>query len=385
MKIVRHCLLFVALALYALGLGEIFVRLVDPQPLVPRYITGTPWGVRGNIPNAQYWHWTEEVNVQYRINKEGMRDDREFSYDKPEGMCRVALFGDSFFVGYELDLRDTFAATLEKRLRAEGFKVEVLNFAVSGFGTAEMLRTYERYGRKFNPDVVVFQWHGSDPDDNVRSGLYKLVDGKLEAGRENYLPAVAAQDELMKFALYRLVADHSHLYSVIREKAAGKMKNLLTGLRKPKQSEAAAEETQVAEEGAEPVAGPEKKYDWWSEKTLSLSAALLQKAHETMVVDGKDFVVVDIPRRIARTEFYSTIDALPATTRASLAIVSPQTVFTRAARPDLKLYFEKGHGHLTPVGVDLLVAETLPVLRQSPQLAACHSDSLTVSADSPPG
>src|SRR4051794_17076478 len=126
----RKLLIAFALALYSFVFAECFLRILDPQPILPRYVTGTAWGVRGNIPNARYWHRTAEVTVEYRINAQGMRADRDYPLAKPPGVCRIALFGDSFFMGYELALEDTFAAKLEKRLNARGVTAEVLNFSV---------------------------------------------------------------------------------------------------------------------------------------------------------------------------------------------------------------------------------------------------------------
>jgi len=38
---------------YACLFGEAFLRLLDPQLRMPRYITGTEYGIRGNIPKAR--------------------------------------------------------------------------------------------------------------------------------------------------------------------------------------------------------------------------------------------------------------------------------------------------------------------------------------------
>src|SRR6185312_10254039 len=81
----RRVVVACGLLVYSLAFGEMFVRIVDPQPLMPRYVTAAPWGVRGNIPGAHYWHETGEVRVEYRINSEGMRDDREFVVEKAPG------------------------------------------------------------------------------------------------------------------------------------------------------------------------------------------------------------------------------------------------------------------------------------------------------------
>ena len=101
----RCALLGVALLAYTLLFAEGFIRLFDPQAVMPRYITGTPWGVRGNIPHADYWHHTPEVDVEYRINGQGLRADRDYPLAKPPGVCRIAVFGDSFFFGLEADLK----------------------------------------------------------------------------------------------------------------------------------------------------------------------------------------------------------------------------------------------------------------------------------------
>ncbi len=79
-------------------------------------------------------------------------------------------------------------------------------------------------------------------------------------------------------------------------------------------------------------------------------------AHRFYVAEARfaqniDFYVVEIPTRTSRTEFRSTVERLPPETRERLKIISPLAAFARAARPDLKLYYEQGHGHLTPTGV----------------------------------
>ena len=366
-NLLRRSLVIAGLTVYTLVFAEIFVRLVDPQPIMPRYVTGTPWGVRGNIPNARYWHHTPEVTVEYRINSQGMRSDREYALAKPRGVCRVALFGDSFFMGYELDLKDTFAVQLERQLRARGRNVEVLNFSVSGFGQAEMLRTYVSYGRKFDPDVVIFEWHSTDPDDNMRSGLYRLVGDQLERGQAEYLPGIKLQDALMKSKLYRTIADNSQLYSVIREGTARTAKDLLVRVKRAYTARLrpviSTREDPDDAGGFDEAAMPPSK--------IALSAALLESAQREIVEDGRDFFVVDTPSPISRTQFRSSMDALPMATRSRLKIISPSKRFADVARPDLKLYYERGQGHLTPLGVRVLTEETLAWLAPSRFFVAC--------------
>jgi hypothetical protein len=374
-----RALAFAALVAYTLVFSEIFVRLVDPQAVMPRYITGTAWGVRGNIPNARYWHHTPEVDVQYRINSQGLRADREYSLTKPDGVCRIAVFGDSFLFGLEADLKDTFSDRLEKSLRARGIAAEVLNFAVGGFGTAEMLQTYEQFGRKFDPDVVMFSWDLSDLNDNVRSDLYRLDEGRLTRAHATYLPAIGVQDLLMKYRLYRFVADHSQLYTFVRERLNVLLKRRQLAEQK---NRLGAEPPPDAEEGAAPA---DRDIDELQHQNkIDLSAAILRRAHDEITASGKEFYLIDIPSRVSRTEFSSPLDVLPDAIRNQIAVVVPEPAMRRAARPDLKLYYEKGLGHLTPAGIGILVGEAVRVLEASAHLESCASSTRPIPREIAP-
>lgn len=360
---VRRILLGIGLVGYTLLFAEGFIRLFDPQAVMPRYITGTPWGVRGNIPNAHYWHHTPEVDVEYRINSQGLRAEHDYPLAKPPGECRIAVFGDSFFFGLEADFQNTFAAGLEARLRARGISVEVLNFAVGGFGTAEMLQTYEQYGTRFDPDIVIFSWDISDLNDNVRSDLFRLRDGRLERVHDTYLPAVDFQNKLMRYAAYRFISDHSQLYTFIRERISTLAKKRLVNDQRNR-----LEETDNEGAGAAANADIDELQHRYK---IDLSAALLERAHDEVVANGREFYLVDIPARVSRVEFSSPIDVLPASLRSHLNVVLPYPALARAARPDLKLYYERGLGHFTPAGMAILVDQTVRALSDSPHLHAC--------------
>jgi hypothetical protein len=366
----RQALFGLAIVLYTLLFAEAFIRVFDPQALMPRYITGTAWGVRGNIPNAHYWHHTPEVDVQYRINGQGLRADRDYPFGKPPGTCRIAVFGDSFLFGLEVELKDTFGDRLEKRLQQRGIRAEVLNFAVGGFGTAEMLQTYEQFGRKFDPDVVIFSWDLSDLNDNVRSDLYRLEDGRLERAHATYLPAVNVQDLLMRYRVYRFIADHSELYTFVRERLNTALKQRAVTAQNERLG---ASRSGVSEGETTPI--DDDIDELQHRNKLDLSAAILLFAHDQIVSSGREFYLLDIPARQSRTEFASTIGLLPESVRTRINVVSPVAALVKAARPDLKLYYEKGLGHFTPTGMEIIVDDATKTLASSARLAACVSSA----------
>lgn len=371
-KLIR-VLTVASLMLYALAIAEICVRVVKPQALMPRYVTATPWGVRGNVPHAVYRHKTQEVDVEYRINGQGMRMDHEASFAKPANTCRIALFGDSFFVGYELDLRDTLATEIEQQMRRDGFNVEVLNFGVSGFGTAEMLVTYENYAYKFAPDLLIFEWHSTDFADNLRSNLYELKDGRLAATGRTYLPSMSIQDALMKSRLYRAIADHSHLYAWVRERAAGMIKKQLLNLQRLRVRRGAAQAATPAAAEPDAASPPGSKY------SNRLSAELLRYAHTVSTASGRSFMVVDIPDQQSPTLFKSTWSQLAQDVVGDIDLVEGADVFNAIASPTTKLSYETGHGHITPLAARALAHAVVrrietPGTPQARQIQSCRSE-----------
>src|SRR4030081_3654946 len=89
-------------------------------------------------------HYQREGESYVHINGDGLRD-REHSKAKPADSVRIAVLGDSFSEAMHVPMDQTFWSLLERRLQAcnafPGKKVEVINFGVSGYGTAQELMT----------------------------------------------------------------------------------------------------------------------------------------------------------------------------------------------------------------------------------------------------
>lgn len=116
--------------------------------------------------------FSSEGMSQVRINAAGFRD-RERARAKPPGSFRIAVLGDSYVEALQVDLENTFPALLERRLNGcgafGGKPVEVLNFGVSSYGTAQQLLTYRHFASKYSPDLVLSAFFtGNDVRNNSR-------------------------------------------------------------------------------------------------------------------------------------------------------------------------------------------------------------------------
>ena len=171
----------------ALLIAEVFLRLIG-------YSTGNFFRRDDVIgathrPGAEGW-WTREGRDYIRINSDGLRD-REHAITKPANTFRIAVLGDSFAEAFQLPMQKAFWSIMESKLRScaalSNQNVEVINFGVSGYGTAQELLTLREKVWKYDPDVVLLAvYTGNDLSDNSRAlkgdgelPYFVFSDGKL--------------------------------------------------------------------------------------------------------------------------------------------------------------------------------------------------------------
>src|SRR5215510_10340152 len=169
---------------------EIGLRLVGYKYSGSTY-TADPllgWSLR---PGASAWEADEGV-AWSKINSHGFRD-RERALNKPPGVYRIAVLGDSGTEARQVDMDKTYTSLAEKELNRRhcfgGSEVEVLNFGVPGYGTAQELIMLRERVWKFSPDMIVLHvFTGNDIFNNHRAlnvstpdlaPYFLLKDGKL--------------------------------------------------------------------------------------------------------------------------------------------------------------------------------------------------------------
>lgn len=101
---------------------------------------------------------------EVQINALGMRD-RERTAEKPAGVFRILVLGDSHLFGYGVGQDESFAAVLEALLeaRAPG-RFEVLNTGIPGYNTVMETRVFERRADELAPDLVLIHFVENDMD-----------------------------------------------------------------------------------------------------------------------------------------------------------------------------------------------------------------------------
>ena len=80
-------------------------------------------------------------------NRDGMRD-REHAVEKPPGVRRVMVLGDSVTLGYGLRPEQAFPQVLQDLLEAGGMEAEVFNVAFNGWSTRQERIAYLAIGEQ---------------------------------------------------------------------------------------------------------------------------------------------------------------------------------------------------------------------------------------------
>jgi hypothetical protein len=120
-----------------------------------------------HIPGKEGLWANQEFSNTIRINSSGFRD-REYSLEKPAGIFRIVVLGDSMTEGFQVPLEQTFTKVLETLLNERVssdtslvdttfsvMKFEVLNLGVAAYGTSQEYLLLKEYGFRYQPDLVV--------------------------------------------------------------------------------------------------------------------------------------------------------------------------------------------------------------------------------------
>ncbi|MAF50517.1 MAG: hypothetical protein CMH64_00325 [Nanoarchaeota archaeon] len=153
-KLIKNISLLVVVVIIFLSLGELIARFanVEKSEYDVFFMEGNSNLSNQLIPNAEGYfkdHYT-------KINKDGFRDNKDYSVKKPRDVLRIISLGASFTFGEGVDLEDTYSKQLEVSLNnyCED-KIEVLNMGVSGYNMVYELETLKEKGLKYGPDLIM--------------------------------------------------------------------------------------------------------------------------------------------------------------------------------------------------------------------------------------
>jgi lysophospholipase L1-like esterase len=157
-------------SLFALLLSELGLRLAGisyPSFYLPDDRLG-----KAPRPGMKAWYGTEGGALVH-FNRQGLRD-REHDRQKPPQSLRIAVLGDSYTEALQVPVEKTFWSVMEQEMQHchnwNRRPVEVLNFGVAGYSTAQELQMLRYRVWNYSPDIILLaMFLGNDISDNLRA------------------------------------------------------------------------------------------------------------------------------------------------------------------------------------------------------------------------
>ena len=376
---VTRLLTKLALILFGLLMGVIFAELalrVAGYSYPGFYM---PDATRGHalIPGMEGWY-RKEGEAYVRINSAGQRD-RERTKVKAADTIRIAVIGDSYAEAFQVPVEQAFWSIMEEKLctsdSVPGKQIEVLNFGVSGYGTASELLTLRERVWDYAPDIVLLAvTTNNDVVDNSRDlkktdemPYFVYRDGKLVLD-DSFLHSrgfLLRQSKLGRFS--RWIKDHSRFLQAINEAHHALKIRLASSKSRHNTSSAEPPVTNFdvsarsGELGTDNVVYVEPDNPVWNDAWL-VTEGLILAMRDEVSARGAKFVVVTLsngpqvlPDPNARHAFMRRLGIedlfYPDNRIRSLCLRENIPVITLA--PELQAYAEKSGSFLHGFGSDL--------------------------------
>lgn len=139
-----NILLVLASLIFCLGLGEVALRLVPPAPPA---------------------RWVDRPDFYYAPKGSENFQGNVYPKEKPNGVFRVAVVGDSFTFAPFMQFDDSFVARLERMMNLDrgARRAEVLNYGVPGFSTRHEVPLVKQALQE-GADLIILQVTLNDPE-----------------------------------------------------------------------------------------------------------------------------------------------------------------------------------------------------------------------------
>ena len=247
--------------------------------------------------------YQKEGKAYIKINSDGLRDI-EHEIKKQPGVYRIAILGDSYAEGLQVDMDKLFWKVLEKKLDSCSMlshqKVEVINFGVSGYGTGRELLMLREKVWKYEPDLVLLAFlTDNDIRDNskilneINYIPYFYKKGSSLVLDKSYLesPRYKGRDRL-SMKIVHLLGNHIRLIQLLNDvRHAWQLKVV-----KESASDvdtAAKKNSSNSEIGLDNFVYMPPINDVWK-KAWAVTEALLLQMKKEVEVKGADFLVVTL-------------------------------------------------------------------------------------------
>lgn len=258
----KNLLVLLGAIVFVLGGTEIFVRFYDPQILAapearesfhpPIYQSNDRLGYTLR-PGVIYDHQSPygDFSALIQVNQEGLRD-RPVSLNKPPGVFRIFVLGDSFPFGLGVNNDQSFPARLETLLNEGEWRretkdlphFEVINTSVPGYNLPHYYLIAKLKALRYESNLILLSllpWNDFDLGEQEWGGdgqpLLSSVrvkydvdpEGRLRQRGQDHLQARSRTFNVLPAPMKDFLRQRSHLYHLLGERLYRLRNNLTHG------------------------------------------------------------------------------------------------------------------------------------------------------------
>lgn len=135
-----------------------------------------------HVPGAEGRYSGSDFDVYVSINDQGLRD-RSYSYQRPDGVSRIVVLGDSYTWGFGVEQEQVVTELIEE----SHDNLQVINMGVSGYSTDQEYLLLREEGLRYDPQLILLMLFENDIYHNPLDVNYlkypkprfSVVDGEL--------------------------------------------------------------------------------------------------------------------------------------------------------------------------------------------------------------
>ncbi|WP_170958935.1 SGNH/GDSL hydrolase family protein [Magnetospirillum sp. 15-1] len=209
----------VCLGLSAMEMG---VARFAPQPLVRAYGIAHPDLGTWQRPSVTF-HDTTDGDYWVRANAQAFRMDEDA--DLSPGRRRVIIYGDSFVLGWGVNIEQAFFSLLKQSLEGRDPSLQLLNSGAGGYSTGHVKKLAEAHLAGLRPAAAVYFFNNNDIIENAITDLdYRVTDYAFAPDGTVTLtdrqPFTPWKRFLLNHTPYGWLNQHSHLFVLGKDELA---------------------------------------------------------------------------------------------------------------------------------------------------------------------
>jgi hypothetical protein len=208
---------FVLALSLSLPAAELAIRIISPQEYTfPRWKFSPQYG-HELYPSVKMVHARPgNYRLIYTINEYGYRG-RPVPVAETYDVPNIVVLGDSYSFGHGVNDGEEYPAVMARELEGN---YNVINLGVGGWGLTQHIRRYHDFGALYDPRVIILQFCGNDPTDNLVNSVTTISGGRFsfhDAGVEiNLAKKYLSGSVIQKSQLYNLMVHN--LYPLLERR-----------------------------------------------------------------------------------------------------------------------------------------------------------------------